>query len=89
MREPALVTVAGVAVQDAFGHDAVDDALGLEQLFPAATAFFTFLIAVRTSVRSFMLWARRPMAWWARLRADLMFAMNGYALGSTFEGREF
>ena len=73
MRKPALVTVAGVAVQDAFGHDAVDDALGLQQQL--GRAFFTFLIAVRTSVRSFMLWARRPIAWWARLRADLMFAM--------------
>jgi hypothetical protein len=26
-----------------------------------------------------MLWARRPMAWWARLRADLILAMSGFA----------
>ena len=54
-------------------------------LLPAATAFLTFLIAVRTSVRSFMLWARRPTAWWARLRADLMFAMDPLSR----KGREF
>src|SRR6267143_158058 len=47
-------------------------------LLPAATAFFTFLMAVRTEVRSLMLWMRRCTAWWARLRADLMFAMKGW-----------
>jgi len=35
-----------------------------------------FFIAVRTSVRRLMLWARSPIAWWARLRADLILAMN-------------
>ena len=63
--------------------------LAAPSLLPAATAFFTFLIAVRTSVRSFMLCVRRPTAWWARLRADLMFAMSGYAVESSFDGREF
>ena len=33
-------------------------------------------MALRTRVRSAMLWSRRPSAWRARLRADLMLAMN-------------
>ena len=53
-------------------------ALAAASLLPAATALFTFLMAVRTVVRSLMLWMRRCTAWWARLRADLMFAMKGW-----------
>src|SRR5438270_3027699 len=45
-------------------------------LLPAATAFVTFLIAVRTLVRRPMLCERRPSAWRARLRADLVLAME-------------
>src|SRR5687767_10146780 len=46
-------------------------------LLPAATAFFTCLIALRTSVRRLMLCSRRSIACLARLRADLMFAIKG------------
>src|SRR3954464_9359158 len=45
-------------------------------LLPAATALLTFLIAVRTRVRSPMLWSRRSSACLARLRADLIFAIK-------------
>src|ERR687895_83700 len=60
-------------------------AFAASSLLPAATAFLTFLIAVRTSVRRLMLCARSPIAWWARLRADLMLAMNL----KSGKGREF
>ena len=64
MREPALVTIAGVAMEDAFRDDAVDHALRLAQHFRGVVlvargdALLTFLIAVRTSVRRLMLWVR-------------------------------
>ena len=44
-------------------------------LSPAAIAFFTFLTAVLSWVRSETFYARRFTAWRAALRADLMLAM--------------
>ncbi len=52
-------------------------ALAALSLLPAAIALTAFFIAVRTSVRRLMLWARRWVAWMARFLADLMFAMDG------------
>src|SRR4051812_26991479 len=45
-------------------------------LLPAASAFFTSLIALRTRVRRLMLWSRLTSACLARLRTDLMLAMD-------------
>ena len=62
------MTAAGVAVHDAFGDDAVDDALRFAQacrrgfLVARRDRLATFFIAVRTSVRSAMLWSRRTIA---------------------------
>src|SRR5688572_20164190 len=50
--------------------------LAAASLSPPATALPTFLIALRTSVRRLMLCARRSTAWRARLRADLLLAMD-------------
>ena len=55
-------------------------------LSPAAIAFLTFLIAVRTAVRKLKLWLWRLSAWRARLRADLILAM---ALIGLRKGGEF
>src|SRR5205085_5549951 len=49
LREPALVTIAGVAMQDAFCHDAVDDALRLAQRRERR-----FLVAGRHGFRDFL-----------------------------------
>src|SRR5688500_17192486 len=59
-------------------------------LSPAAIAFLTSRMALRAEVRRLRLWLRRPTAWRARLRADLMFAMVlfQHPVG-TNSGREF
>src|SRR3989475_4787129 len=77
-RSPALRCMTPFATTRSMRRCESRSTLDAASLLPAASALFTFLMAVRTVVRSLMLWMRRCTAWWARLRADLMFAMKGW-----------
>src|SRR2546422_1932835 len=84
-RSPALRCMTPFATTRSMRRCESRSALEAASLLPAATALFMFLMAVRTAVPSFMLWVRCCTAWWARLRADLRFAMKGWVL----KGGEF